>query len=97
MNREPADNQTLQIKRIHPTVPLPRYAHATDAGIDLYLPEAIAFSQNERKIVSLGIAVELPPGTVGLVWEKGSRGREGLKTFAGVIDQSYRGELIAVL
>ena len=89
--------QTLKIKRIHPTVKLPQYAHDTDAGMDFYLPEDITLTPFERRKVPLGIALELPLKTAGLVWEKSSRGSEGLKTFAGVIDEGYRGELIATL
>lgn len=89
--------QTLRVKRIHPTVQLPRYAHTTDAGMDLYLPEALTLQPNERQKVPLGIAIELPPATVGLVWEKSSRGAQGLLLFGGVIDEGYRGELIATV
>ena len=89
--------QTLKIKRLHPTVKLPRYAHATDAGLDLYLPEALTLKANERKKVPLGIAIELPSETVGLVWEKSSRGDQGLKVFGGVIDEGFRGELISTI
>lgn len=89
--------QTLKIKRLHPTIRLPRYAHPTDAGMDLYLPETLTLQPNERQKVPLGIVIELPPATVGLVREKGSRGAQGLKLFGGVIDEGYRGELIAII
>jgi len=87
----------LKIKRLHPGVMLPKFAHATDAGIDLYLPEDLSLAPNEQQTVALGIAVELPSNTVGLLWEKSSRGAQGLQTFGGVIDEGYRGEVKAIL
>ena len=42
--------------------------------------------------------MELPEGFVGLVWDKsGLALKNGLKTMVGVIDASYRGEIIIVL
>ena len=89
--------QTLKIKQIHPEVKLPRFAHATDAGVDLYLPEDLQLGPDERKKVPLGIAMALPADTVGLIWEKGSRSSEGLKTFAGVVDEEFRGEVALIV
>lgn len=85
--------QTLKIKRIHPNVKLPQYAHNTDAGMDLYLPETLTLAPGERKKITSGIALELPSDTVGLILEKSSRAAEGLKGSGGVIDEGYRGEV----
>jgi dUTP pyrophosphatase len=48
--------------------------------------------------VKTGIALELPVGYVGLIWDKsGLAANHGLKTMAGVLDAGYRGELQIVV
>jgi dUTP pyrophosphatase len=45
--------------------------------------------------VSTGVAIEIPEGHVGLVWDKSSISfNKGLKVMGGVIDAGYRGEII---
>ncbi len=40
------------------------------------------------------IAMEIPDGHVGLIWDKsGLSTKHGLKTLAGVVDAGYRGEI----
>ena len=42
--------------------------------------------------------MEIPDGYVGLVWDKsGLASKHGIKTMAGVIDSTYRGEISIVL
>ncbi|TBR22729.1 dUTP diphosphatase, partial [bacterium] len=44
-----------------------------------------------------GIAMAIPAGYVGLVADRSSLARKGIKTAGGVIDAGYRGEVGAVL
>jgi len=84
----------LRVKKLHEDAKLPQYGHAGDAGLDLYTTEAFTIAPGERKSVSTGIAVAIPEGNVGLIWEKsGLAFRHGIKTFGGVIDATYRGEI----
>lgn len=77
---------------------LPAYAHKNDAGMDLFAAQEVCLQPQERIVVSTGIAMQIPAGFVGLVWDKSGRAlRDGLKTMAGVIDSSYRGEIQVVL
>jgi dUTP pyrophosphatase len=47
----------------------------------------------ERALIPTGLSMEFPPGNVALVWDKsGLAAKNGLKTMAGVIEHSYRGE-----
>lgn len=88
----------LKIKKLHPNAKIPSYAHHGDAGFDLYVPEAITLEPGDRRTIPLGLAVEIPDGYVGLMFDKSSLShKQGLKTFGNVIDSGYRGEVHAGL
>lgn len=88
----------LKIKKLHPNAKIPSYAHHGDAGFDLYVPEPITLQPGDRKTIPLGVAVEIPDGYVGLMFDKSSLShKQGLKTFGNVIDSGYRGEIHAGL
>lgn len=50
-------NITVNIKRLDPTVELPKYAHPTDAGLDLRSNEDCILKPFERRLVSTGLAI----------------------------------------
>lgn len=84
----------LQIKKVHPDAKIPKYAHPGDAGFDMYALEETTIEGNAQILVRTGIAMAIPDGYVGLVWDKsGLSVKQGLKTLAGVIDAGYRGEV----
>lgn len=84
----------LRIKKLTEEAILPIHAHQGDAGIDLFSIEDILISKNQRVQVRTGIAMEIPLGYVGLIWDKsGLSHKYGLKTLGGVIDSGYRGEI----
>lgn len=86
---------TIKIKRLHPDAKLPSYAHPGDAGFDLYSPDEVTLAPGERKGIPSGLAIEIPDGYVGLIWDKsGLSIKNGLKTVGGVLDAGYRGEII---
>lgn len=86
---------TLNIQRLHQAAVLPNYAHDDDAGLDLYTVADCILEPGERVTIPTGIAVQLPAGYVGLIWDKsGLSHRSGLKTLGGVIDAGYRGEVM---
>jgi dUTP pyrophosphatase len=88
----------IAIKKLHPDAKLPEYAHPDDAGMDFYASESITLQPNERTAVPTGIALAIPSGFVGLLWDKsGMAVKHGLKTMAGVIDAGYRGEIKIIL
>ncbi len=88
----------LKIEKIKPEAKLPNYAHIGDAGMDLFACEEVALAPGERRLVPIGIKLEIPEGFVGLVWDKsGLATNHGLSTIAGVIDSGYRGELKVAL
>jgi len=88
----------LRVKRLHPDAKLPCYGRPSDAGLDLHAFEDTVLAPNEQQVIKTGIAVAVPEGTVGLVWDRsGMAAKNGIKTMAGVIDCTYRGELVVVL
>jgi len=84
----------LKFKKLHPNAKVPSYAYRGDAGMDLYVPENTLIKVGERKTIPLGIAMEIPDGHVGLMFDKSSLShKHGLKTYGNVIDSGYRGEI----
>lgn len=86
------------IKKISGEAKIPDYAHKGDAGMDLYSCEDCEIMPGEIKGIKTGIAMEIPFGFVGLVWDKsGLSAKNSVHRLAGVIDSGYRGEIIVVL
>ena len=84
----------LKIKKLQPEAVLPKYATQDDAGMDLFAIEDVEIMPMERKQIGTGIALEIPAGHVGLIWDKsGLSHKIGIKTLGGVIDSGYRGEI----
>ncbi len=85
----------LYIQKLHPAARIPAYAHHEDAGMDLYALEAVTIEPGARVQVKTGVAMAIPEGYVGLIWDKsGLSHRSGLKTMGGVVDAGYRGEVL---
>ncbi len=85
----------IKVKKLSPEAVLPSYAHAWDAGMDLYVVESVTLAFGEIGKVRTGVSVEIPDGFVGLIWDKsGLSMNYGLKTLGGVIDSGYRGEIV---
>ena len=86
----------LPIKRLDPDLPLPRYAHEGDAGLDLLAAEDIVLQPFERALIATGIAVAIPDGYAGFVQPRsGLAIKQGLTLVntPGLIDSHYRGEI----
>ena len=76
---------------------MPTYAHSFDAGMDLRTVEEVIVKAGEDAKIKTGLAMEIPEGYVGLVWDKSGIGSKGLKTLGGVIDAHYRGEIMILM
>jgi dUTP pyrophosphatase len=85
----------IRITKLSDIVPDLQHAKAGDAGFDLYSREQVVLAPGMRTVVPTGIAIEIPEGYVGLIWDKsGLAIKYGLKTLGGVIDSGYRGEVM---
>lgn len=83
----------FKVKLLHPDAKAPAYAHAGDAGMDVYSIEDYTLQPGERHIFKLGFSAEFDTGYVCLVWDRsGLAAKQGLTNLAGVIDAGYRGE-----
>ena len=87
----------LPVRRLDPAAILPTRAHADDAGLDLYALEDAVVPAGEGRLLRTGVAVAVPAGHVGLVCDRSSLAKRGLKTAGGVIDAGYRGEVGVVV
>src|SRR3989338_467098 len=89
---------TLKIKKLHPEATLPKYLRPGDAAMDLYANENIIIQPNQRVLIPTGVAMAIPQGFAGLIWDRsGMAANHGIKSMGGVIDSNYRGEIKVIL
>lgn len=88
---------SINILRVSSEAVLPTRAHPDDAGLDLYGLEDVFLPPSQGRVAKTGIALALPPGHVGLVADRSSLAKRGIKTAGGIIDAGYRGEIHIVL
>lgn len=88
----------LLVKTLHPDAKVPAFAHPGDAGLDLFSVQDMVIRPGERASVPTGIAIAMPEGYAGLIWDKsGPSHKFGIKTLGGVVDSGYRGEYLVGL
>ena len=90
----------LEIKRLDYELPLPRYAHTGDAGLDLLAALPLTLGPGERYLMPTGVAIALPEGCAGFVLPRSGLALKRGLTLAnspGLIDSAYRGEIKVIL
>ncbi len=88
----------IAVQKLHKDAKLPERFHHDDAGMDLFCLEEVVLSPGERKAVDTGIAMAIPTGYVGLIWDKSSIPLKfGVKSMGGVVDAQYRGEVKVIM
>lgn len=87
----------MKVKKLHPAALLPKRAHPTDSGADLFAVQRTILPPRAVTHVHTGVAVELPENTSGIIWGKSSVESKGVKAMAGLVDAPYRGELIVCM
>lgn len=98
----PSNNVTIQVLRLEngADTPMPDYATAGAAGMDICAAEAVTILPGKRHAVATGLAFAIPEG-----YEVQVRPRSGLALKHGItclntpgtIDSDYRGEVKVVL
>ena len=85
----------IKVKKIGERVGDFSYAKESDAGFDLCASVRTVLTPGVQTAVPSGVALEIPTGYVGLIWDKsGLSIKYGLKTLGGVVDAGYRGEVM---
>jgi dUTP pyrophosphatase len=87
----------VQVKKLHAEATLPTRAHADDAGMDLYSLEDLTLEPQKGAMSRTGIAFALPERHVGMIVDRSSMAKKGIKIAGGIIDAGYRGEVHIVL
>ena len=82
----------FEVKKLTKSASIPT-KNQDDAGWDLYTNEAVTIPAGGTVLVSTGIAMAIPKGYAGLIWDRSSMGVKGIHRHAGVIDSGYRGEV----
>jgi dUTP pyrophosphatase len=88
------------IQRLDAGLPLPAYAHAGDAGADLFAAEDVELAPGERAMVPTGVAIALPDGFAAFIHPRsGLAAKLGvtLVNAPGTVDAGYRGEIKVTL
>jgi dUTP pyrophosphatase len=91
---------TVPVVRLDPDLPLPAYARAGDAGLDVMARVDVTITPGGRALVPTGIAFALPEGFAGFVQPRsGLALRHGVTVLnaPGLIDSGYRDELKVLL
>jgi dUTP pyrophosphatase len=92
-----ASDDPILIKKLEKDAKIPSRNNWNDAGLDFYSYEDYIINPGQQIKTSSKIAIQLPQYTVGMVCDRSSMGVKGIKVFAGIIDESYRGEIMIVL
>ena len=90
------DNLQIKFKKLNPNAVMPKQGTSGAAGFDL---TAVNIEGKETTLkCDTGIAVEIPPGYVGLLFPRSSVCKTGLSLAngVGVIDQDFRGSISLV-
>lgn len=86
----------VKFKKLDPSAITPTYAHPGDAGADLYSIESFVLAGGAKHLTATGIAIEMPPGYVGLVHPRSGLAHKygiSIVNTPGTVDSTYRGEI----
>lgn len=88
----------IKVKKLHPDAQIPVYAKPGDSGFDLVAVEDTLISPEETKLISTGLAFEIPEGFELQVRPRsGITHRTALRVQLGTVDSGYRGEVKVIV
>jgi len=89
----------VNVVKLSDSAKIPTYAHAGDAGADLYASEDFSLPRHSAGAVPTGIAMEIPREYVGYINPRSGMAMKGITVMnaPGTIDSGYRGEIKVIL
>lgn len=87
---------TINCKEIISDIPVFKTKNG-DAGYDLYVTKDIWIFPFRVTKVPVNMCIELPEGTYGLVTSRSGQSLKGVFTIPGIVDETYRGQISAIV
>lgn len=88
------EGPVIETLRIDPKAVLPKRAHSSDGGADIYSNVTVTIAPGESMLVPTGIAIKIPYGYAGFLMNRSSQRVNKITSLGeGLIDADYRGEL----
>lgn len=87
----------IKFKKLSKNAVIPKFGKPGDAGADLTATSLIYNEDTDTFDYGTDIAIEIPEGYVGMIFPRSSIYKTGLilTNHVGIIDQGYRGEIMA--
>lgn len=88
----------ITFEKINPKAIIPVRHHEHDAGFDFFTLSDVTIPAAQRALVSTGLRCKIDnENYFMMIKDKSSMALKGIHTFAGVVDNNYRGEIKIVL
>lgn len=89
----------MKIKLENPDAVCPRYAHSSDAGMDLFSVQDVIVYPGKIEMVNTGVKIELPEDMEAQIRPKSGLACKGLTVIntPGTVDSGFRGEIKVLL
>lgn len=88
----------VQLDKTSGNAKMPRRAHPTDAGADLFSVENVVLLPGAKRLVDTGVAVKIPVGYGGFILNRSSQRNKLITSLGtGLIDSDYRGNIKVVI
>lgn len=87
----------MEIFKLSDKATIPTRNNPTDAGLDLYSAESLIIPKGKGTIIKTDISIKLPSNVVGMICDRSSMGKKGLKVHGGIVDETYIGNIMVAL
>lgn len=84
----------VQFKKCHEDAIIPKYAHSTDSGMDIFAIDNHSLYSSNTVRVRTGLQMILPSGYEAQIRPKSGLSLKGLHIHLGTIDNGYEGEIM---
>ena len=89
--------ENVKVKLLNEQAIAPQKGSNGAAGWDVATTMAVQIDPGERRLLSTGLALELPRGCYGRLASRSSLASQGLEVAGGVIDADFRGEVKVIM